>query len=63
MSGIHYNFELGKDLTQQLFELSEETDFIAFKNTLYLKLAQNFLNYRWLLTYLYGASSLAEKDS
>ena len=22
MSGIHYNFELGKDLTQQLFELS-----------------------------------------
>ncbi|MFH6710433.1 bifunctional glutamate--cysteine ligase GshA/glutathione synthetase GshB [Streptococcus suis] len=61
MSGIHYNFELGKDLTQQLFELSEETDFIAFKNTLYLKLAQNFLNYRWLLTYLYGASSLAEK--
>ncbi|WP_272158167.1 bifunctional glutamate--cysteine ligase GshA/glutathione synthetase GshB [Streptococcus sp. HN38] len=62
MSGIHYNFELGKDLTQQLFELSEETDFIAFKNTLYLKLAQNFLNYRWLLTYLYGASSLAEKE-
>lgn len=61
MSGIHYNFELGKDLTQQLFELSEETDFVAFKNTLYLKLAQNFLNYRWLLTYLYGASSLAEK--
>ncbi|MCK4075033.1 bifunctional glutamate--cysteine ligase GshA/glutathione synthetase GshB [Streptococcus suis] len=61
MSGIHYNFELGKDLTQQLFELSKETDFIAFKNTLYLKLAQNFLNYRWLLTYLYGASSLAEK--
>ncbi|MGC4428876.1 bifunctional glutamate--cysteine ligase GshA/glutathione synthetase GshB [Streptococcus suis] len=61
MSGIHYNFELGKDLTQQLFELSEETDFIAFKNTLYLKLAQNFLNYRWFLTYLYGASSLAEK--
>ncbi|MFI3160974.1 bifunctional glutamate--cysteine ligase GshA/glutathione synthetase GshB [Streptococcus suis] len=61
MSGIHYNFELGKDLTQQLFELSKETDFIAFKNTLYLKLAQNFLNYRWILTYLYGASSLAEK--
>ncbi|HEL2460673.1 TPA: bifunctional glutamate--cysteine ligase GshA/glutathione synthetase GshB [Streptococcus suis] len=61
MSGIHYNFELGKDLTQQLFELSKETDFVAFKNTLYLKLAQNFLNYRWLLTYLYGASSLAEK--
>ncbi|NQI34113.1 bifunctional glutamate--cysteine ligase GshA/glutathione synthetase GshB [Streptococcus suis] len=66
MSGIHYNFELGKDLTQQLFETSRETDsekdFVTFKNALYLKLAQNFLYYRWFLTYLYGASSMAEKD-
>lgn len=61
MSGIHYNFELGKDLTQQLFAVSEYDDLITFKNALYLKLAQNFLRYRWLLTYLYGASSLAEK--
>ncbi|HFI0836108.1 TPA: bifunctional glutamate--cysteine ligase GshA/glutathione synthetase GshB [Streptococcus suis] len=61
MSGIHYNFELGKDLTQQLFEASDYDDLITFKNALYLKLAQNSLRYRWLLTYLYGASSLAEK--
>lgn len=61
MSGIHYNFELGKDLTQQLFVVSGYDDLISFKNALYLKLAQNFLRYRWLLTYLYGASSLAEK--
>ncbi len=61
MSGIHFNFELGKDLTQQLFVVSGYDDLISFKNTLYLKLAQNFLRYRWLLTYLYGASSLAEK--
>ncbi|NQN86787.1 bifunctional glutamate--cysteine ligase GshA/glutathione synthetase GshB [Streptococcus suis] len=61
MSGIHYNFELGRDLTQQLFEASDYDDLITFKNALYLKLAQNFLRYRWLLTYLYGASSLAEK--
>lgn len=61
MSGIHFNFELGQDLTQQLFVVSGYDDLISFKNTLYLKLAQNFLLYRWLLTYLYGASSLAEK--
>lgn len=61
MSGIHYNFELGKDLTQQLFEASGYQDLLTFKNALYLKLAQNFLRYRWFLTYLYGASSLAEK--
>lgn len=61
MSGIHYNFELGKDLTQQLFAVSGYDDLTSFKNALYLKLAQNFLRYRWLFTYLYGASSLAEK--
>ena len=61
MSGIHYNFELGKDLTQTLFEASGYEDLVTFKNDLYLKLAQNFLYYRWLLTYLYGASPLAER--
>lgn len=60
MSGIHYNFELGKDLTQTLFEASGYEDLVTFKNDLYLKLAQNFLYYRWFLTYLYGASPLAE---
>ena len=61
MSGIHYNFELGRDLTQTLFEASGYEDLVTFKNDLYLKLAQNFLYYRWLLTYLYGASPLAER--
>lgn len=60
MSGIHYNFELGHELTQQLFAKSGYEDVVAFKNDLYLKLAQNFLNYRWFLTYLYGATPLAE---
>lgn len=61
MSGIHYNFELGHELTQRLFETSKQTDFTVFKNNLYLKLAQKFLYYRWFLTYLYGTSILAEK--
>lgn len=61
MSGIHYNMELGKDLVQALFAHSDYEELLTFKNDLYLKLAQNFLRYRWLLTYLYGTSSLAEK--
>ncbi len=61
MSGIHYNFELGKELIQQLFQLSGYDNLVAFKNDLYLKLAQNFLHYRWFLTYLYGATPLAEE--
>ncbi|WP_423216181.1 bifunctional glutamate--cysteine ligase GshA/glutathione synthetase GshB [Streptococcus equinus] len=61
MSGIHYNVELGKDLVATLFEESDYDSFVHFRNDLYLKLAQNFLRYRWLLTYLYGASPIAEK--
>ncbi|MGT2923677.1 bifunctional glutamate--cysteine ligase GshA/glutathione synthetase GshB [Streptococcus caviae] len=61
MSGIHYNIELGADLLKSLFERSSYQSLIPFKNDLYLKLAQNFLTYRWFLTYLYGASPLAEQ--
>lgn len=61
ISGIHYNFGLGTDLLNQLFQQSDYQDLVAFKNDLYLKLAQNFIKYRWFLTYLYGASPIAEK--
>lgn len=42
-------------LSSQLLSLLKD-----FKNDLYLKLARNFLRFRWLLTYLYGAAPLAE---
>ena len=61
ISGIHYNMELGTDLVTALFEESDYSSPITFKNDLYLKLAQNFLRFRWLLTYLYGASPIAEQ--
>ena len=61
ISGIHYNMELGKDLVEALFQESNQTDIIAFKNALYLKLAQNYLRYRWVITYLFGAAPIAEQ--
>ena len=61
ISGVHYNMELGKELVQALFEQSDSESLIDFKNDLYLKLSQNFLRFRWLLTYLYGASPVAER--
>ncbi|MGT2846475.1 bifunctional glutamate--cysteine ligase GshA/glutathione synthetase GshB [Streptococcus massiliensis] len=60
ISGIHYNMELGADLTAALFKASDYSSLLDFKNALYLKLARNFLRYRWLLTYLYGAAPIAE---
>lgn len=63
VSGIHFNFEFGNDLLQQLFHLqTEQTDFTIFKTELYMKVARNFLRYRWLLTYLYGASPVSEAN-
>ena len=57
VSGIHFNFEFGDDLLRSLFaQQTEFPDFTSFKTELYLKTARNFLHYRWLITYLYGAS-------
>ena len=61
ISGIHYNMELGKDLVEALFQESDQIDIIAFKNALYLKLAQNYLRYRWVITYLLGLHLLLSK--
>lgn len=61
MSGVHYNMELGPDLMKALFKASKYDSQLDFTNALYLKLAQQFLRYRWFLTYLYGASPIAEK--
>ena len=61
ISGIHYNMELGEDLVEALFKESDQTDMIIFKNALYLKLAQNYLRYRWVITYLFGAAPIAEQ--
>lgn len=61
MSGIHVNMALSATVIQALFEASDYEDKTKFQNDLYLKIAQNFLRYRWLLTYLYGASPIAER--
>lgn len=62
ISGIHFNFEYSIDLIQHMFnEQSEFEKIEEFKNTLYMKTARNYLRYRWLITYLFGASPVCEK--
>ena len=46
-----------------MFSHQEEfQDFSEFKTELYLKTARNFLRYRWMITYLFGASPMSEKN-
>ncbi|MCT3296000.1 glutamate--cysteine ligase [Lactiplantibacillus pentosus] len=57
LSGLHCNISLNPDLLTALFQTQTEiTDPVDFRNQCYLHLAQNYLHYRWLLTYLYGCT-------
>lgn len=63
VSGIHFNFEFGKELVQALFRSqSEIEDYQQFKAEMYLKVTRNYLHYRWFMTYFYGASPQSEKN-
>ncbi|ALS78518.1 bifunctional glutamate--cysteine ligase/glutathione synthetase [Planococcus kocurii] len=63
ISGIHYNFEFSDELLQALFKAqSEIIAFPHFKTEVYMKITRNYLHYRWLITYLYGASPSSEKN-
>ncbi|PZX04956.1 glutamate-cysteine ligase /glutathione synthase [Psychrobacillus insolitus] len=61
--GVHFNFEFGDELIQALFNTqSEIKDYRHFKTEIYLKTTRNYLHYRWLFTYFYGASPSSEKN-
>ena len=63
LCGVHFNFEFGDELIQALFNLqSEIKDYLQFKTEIYLKVTRNYLHYRWLVTYFYGASPSSEKN-
>ncbi|GKV64086.1 MULTISPECIES: bifunctional glutamate--cysteine ligase GshA/glutathione synthetase GshB [unclassified Sporosarcina] len=63
ISGIHFNFEFDDQLIRVLFNLqSEIKEYRHFKSEIYLKLTRNYIQYRWLTTYFYGASPVSEKN-
>lgn len=55
--GLHYNFSFGEGIIDYIFyhygQGKRKGDFI---NQIYFSAARNFLKYRWLLIYLFGAS-------
>lgn len=63
ISGLHYNFSFSDELLDYLYNHmgnnKGKTDFI---NELYLSLTRNFLRYRWLLIYIFGASPMADSS-
>lgn len=63
LSGIHYNFELDKEMMKQLYlNQTDYTNLVEFQSYVYLKLSRNFLRYRWVLTYLLGAAPIVDSS-
>lgn len=63
LGGAHIGFNLDQELLDTLYEQIFKDDFAsqaAFQNTVYFKMAQCFCLWRWLFTYLYGASPVSE---
>lgn len=63
MGDVHINFSVNKDLIQTLynqFYTDKYDSLVDFRNHLYFKMAQCFVLYQWLFTYLYGASPVSE---
>ncbi len=59
ISGIHYNFSFDEALFEKLYRHQKPSiSYKLFKDDLYLKVARNYLRYRWLLIYLTGAAPI-----
>lgn len=63
ISGIHYNFSFDETIIERLYEDSDNNiSYKEFKNSIYLKIARNYLRYRWIIVYLLGASPIVHES-
>lgn len=75
ISGIHYNFSFKEEFIKKLYnnkdlysificdkECDSLISYRKFKDKFYLKIARNYLRYRWLLIYLLGASNIVDRS-
>lgn len=62
ISGMHFNFGFKKELIEGLSATDTFKDYSkqSISNMIHMKLARNFIRYRWLLTYLFGAAPTAD---
>lgn len=63
ISGIHFNFSFNEILIERLYDNSDKkVDYKTFKDNIYLKVARNYLRYRWLIIYLVGVTATLHKS-
>ncbi|MGP4116912.1 gamma-glutamylcysteine synthetase [Levilactobacillus zymae] len=62
LTGVKISYSLPDPVIHRLYShyTADFDSVVAFKNELYFRVAQNFVRYQWLLTYLFGATPMAE---
>lgn len=61
ISGIHYNFSFSEEMILKLYKNSNSSlSYRFYKDEIYLKIARNYLRYRWILIYLTGSTSIVQ---
>lgn len=63
LSGIHYNFSFDETFVKELYKTAQTNkSYRVFRDEIYLKIARNYLRYRWLLIYLLGSTSVIHES-
>lgn len=63
ISGIHYNYSFNEEIIRKLYESSDkELTYKEYKNSIYLKVARNYLRYRWIIVYILGAAPVIHES-
>ncbi|AFT82450.1 glutamate--cysteine ligase [Leuconostoc carnosum] len=63
LTGVHVNFSPSEDLIQFFAKQHPKLPYATAKNYLFFQIVQQVANYRWLITYLFGASPLTENSN
>lgn len=63
ISGIHFNFSFSEDTMKKIYDKSNsKLKYKDFKNNIYLKIARNYLRYRWIIVYLLGSTTVMHES-
>ncbi len=62
LSWIHFNFSFSDNLLKKLFSITNENDYLNFKNNVYINSVKIISKYKWLIIYLFWTDSVLNNN-